>query len=107
MSGVFKQNVMLGQANGPDVELVVSGTKSYATYETPDGYPAIYDDALGLFCYARVVNGRYQSTEVPVTALSPADVKPHERESDEVRAGKIRESESQDASRSTSIDKKE
>ena len=57
MVGVFGEKVLLGQANGPDVDLIVRGTELYATYETPDGYPAVYDDALGLFCYARVVDG--------------------------------------------------
>jgi hypothetical protein len=100
MSGVVKQKAMLGQANGTEVELLVSGTKSYATYETIGGYPAIYDDTTGLFCYARVVDGEYLSTGVPVTSAPPTDVDPHAKESDEVRARKIGNRESQNASRS-------
>jgi hypothetical protein len=94
MSGVIKKNAMLGQANGPDVELIVSGTKSYATYETLNGYPAIYDDAAGLFCYAKLVNGEYRSTSIPVTSAPPADVTQHARESEQVRARKIQKGES-------------
>jgi hypothetical protein len=90
VSGVFGEKVMLGQANGPDVELVVSGSELYATYETAAGFPALYDDALGLFCYARVVLGSYESTGVPVTAPPPPGLEQHAKESDPIRAEKIR-----------------
>jgi hypothetical protein len=96
VSGIIGQRVSLGQENGPEVDLVVSGTRAYATYETPDGFPAIYDKSLGLFCYARVADGRYVSTGVPVTAAPPGDVQPHARESDDVRAAKIHERGSND-----------
>jgi hypothetical protein len=91
VSGIIGQRASLGQANGPDVDLVVSGTETYATYETLDGFPAIYDTKLGLFCYARVVDGRYVSTGVPVTAAPPDGVERHAKESDDVRAAKIHE----------------
>lgn len=89
MSGVLKQRATLGQANGPDVELIVSGTELYATYETLDGFPAVYDPDKGLFCYARVTNGRFISTGVPVTDAPPTDVEPHVQESDAVRQRRI------------------
>jgi hypothetical protein len=91
MSGVIRQKAMLGQADGSEVELVVTGTKSYATYETPEGYPVTYDQDHGLFCYARVVNGAYESTGVPVTAPPPSGLEKHAAESDQVRASKIQE----------------
>ena len=90
MSGVFGERALLGQANGPEVELVVSGSERYASYETVAGFPAVYDDALGLFCYARVVEGSYQSTGVPVSAPPPTGLPLHAREADDVRAEKIR-----------------
>ncbi len=89
MVGMFGEKVLLGQANGPDVLLVVRGTETYATYETPEGYPAIYDDVLGLFCYARVSDGEYQSTGTPVTSSPPLGVEKHAMETDEVRSRKI------------------
>lgn len=89
MVGVFGEKVLLSQANGPDVPLIVRGTELYGTYETPDGFPVVYDDSLGLFCYARVVAGEFQSTSVPSTASPPPDVERHATESDEVRARKI------------------
>jgi len=89
--GISGEKVSLGQANGPDVELIVTGTELYATYETPDGYPAIYDNGLGLFCYARLVNGEYESTGVSVSATPPLDVERHAKESTIVRTRKIAE----------------
>jgi hypothetical protein len=91
MVGMFGEKVSLGQANGPDVELVVRGTELYATYETPDGFPAIYDDALGLFCYARIVEGGFTTTGIPVTSPPSDELKRHSSETDEVRMRKIQE----------------
>jgi hypothetical protein len=95
MVGINGEKVSLGQANGPDVELIVTGTELYATYETPEGYPAIYDDRQGLFCFARLVEGKYESTSVPITANPPADVERHAQESTAVRSAKITERRSQ------------
>ena len=94
MSGIVGQKIALGQASGDEVELIVTGTELYATYETPDGYPAVYDDQAGLFCFARVVDGTYESTGVPVTAPPPADLTKHAKESDAIRSRKIAERQS-------------
>lgn len=91
MTAMFGEKVMLGQANGPEVELVVSGTRLYATYETKEGYPAVYDERLGIFCYARLVDGAFVSTAVAVTAPPPSGLELHAREADQVRAEKIRQ----------------
>ncbi|WP_019499762.1 hypothetical protein [Pseudanabaena sp. PCC 6802] len=91
MVGVFGEKASLGQANGSDVDLIVRGTEFYATYETPEGFPAIYDDSLGLFCYARVVGGRFETTGISVTSPPPPGVERHATESDEVRIRKIEE----------------
>ena len=89
MSGIINQKAVLGQENGPDVELMVSGTAVYATYETLDGFPAVYDNDHGLFCYARLTDGRYVSTGVPVSSAPPSDVERHAKESDAVRQSRI------------------
>ncbi len=94
MSGVVNQRVSLAQGKGPDVELMVSGTQLYATYHTPDGFPAVYDDDLELFCYARLVDGRLRSTGVSVSEPPPRDADRGAREGDGVRAEKIAERES-------------
>ncbi len=91
MVGMIGQKVPLGQANGPDVELVVSGTELYATYETPEGLPVLYDEALGLFCYARLVDGKFVSSGISLTYAAPADIVPHASESDEVKQRSIEE----------------
>ena len=107
MSGIVGRRVSLGQENGPDVELIVTGTAVYATYETPDGYPAIYDAARGLFVYARLQDGRYESTGVPVTAPAPPGLVRHAKESDAVRAARIHEREAEMEQRSGRQGKKE
>lgn len=89
LTGVFGEKVSLGQANGPDVELIVRGTEMYATYETPDGFPVVYDDARGVFCFARVVDGQFESTGISVASPPPAGMERHAAESDLVRARKI------------------
>jgi len=70
---------------------MVSGTVDYATYETLDGFPAVYDSDKGLFCYARVTDGRFFSTGVPVTNAPPPDTERHLQESDSVRQSRIAE----------------
>ena len=91
MSGVFGERALLGQANGPDVELVVSGSELYATYETVDGFPAIYDDALGLFCLrARGRRHAIESTARAGHRAAAGRLSLHAREADAVRAEKIR-----------------
>ena len=91
MVGMFGEKASLAQANGPDVELIVRGTELYATYETPEGFPAVYDEARGLFCYARVVGGRFETTGIPVSEQPPPGVVRHATESDEARREKIEE----------------
>lgn len=107
MVGMFGQKVSQGQANGPDVELIVRGTEVYATYETPDGFPALYDEALGLFCYARLAEGMFQSTGVPISAPAPADAIRHATEADDVRQRKIEERTLQRGQRSPAAPKGE
>ena len=91
MSGIYGQQVSLGQANGPEVDLIVDGTELYAHYETPAGHPVVYDDGLGLFCYARVIQGAFQSSGIPLRDPPPPGIEIHSRESDEIRKKKIAE----------------
>jgi hypothetical protein len=88
MTAVNNQKVWLGQANGPDVELVVSGNPLYATYKTPQGYAAIYDHELGLYCYADLQEGSYVSTAISVGLPAPPGLPLQLMESGEVRARK-------------------
>lgn len=107
MVGMFGEKVSLGQANGPDVDLIVRGTELYATYETLDGFPAVYDDALGLFCYARIAEGRFETTGIPVTLPPPSRVERHATESDDIRMQKIQERTRQMERRSRASPKEE
>jgi len=98
--GVVNQRVSLGQTNGPDVELIVTGTELYHTYQTIEGFPVVYDDNIGLFCFARIVDGKYESTAIPITAAPPPDAERHAKESDAVRIQKIENRRSQMEQRS-------
>ena len=74
MSPAFRQEASMGQGKRPDEELIVSGAGGHGTCETIDGFPAIYDEFLGRFCYARMVRGVYESTAMPVTCPPPPDI---------------------------------
>ena len=67
MSAIFGEVLTFGQANGPDITLRVFGDEHYARYEDMNGYSAVYDDQLGLFCYARLSAGSFRSTGVPLS----------------------------------------
>ena len=88
MGALYGQRVTVGQAQGPDVELIVYGDEFYARYETPDGYPVVYDTERGQFSYARLDEGRFISTGVPATAPPPPGMVRHAQEDPEVRQEK-------------------
>lgn len=86
MNGVFRQEASMGQGKRPDVDLFVSGTAKHTSSKTVDGFPAIYDDFLERFCYARLLGETYESTGVPVTSPPPPDILRKERKPDTIRA---------------------
>lgn len=86
MSLVNGERVRLPQEAGPDVELVVFGDEFYARYETLAGYTALYDRALGLYCYAQVEEGIFTSTGVAVSQPPPSGLPSHLSEDADVRA---------------------
>ena len=88
MGALYGQRVTVGQAQGPDVELIVYGDQFYARYETPDGFPVVYDAERGQFSYARRTRGRFVSTGVPATAPPPSGTVRHAQEDPDVRQEK-------------------
>ena len=80
MSAIFGEALTFGQANGPDIMLRVFGDEHYARYEDLNGYSAVYDDELGLFCYARLSAGSFRSTGVPLSQAAPAGLVRHLQE---------------------------
>ena len=83
MSAIFGEMLTFGQANGDDVRLRVFGDEHYARYEDADGYSVVYDDELGLFCYARLATGAFRSTGVPLDRDVPAGLVRHLQEAQE------------------------
>lgn len=82
MSAIFGEVLTLGQANGPDIALKIFGDEHYARYENLDGYSAVYDDELGMFCYARLTAaGSFRSTGTPLSQPPPHGLPRHLQES--------------------------
>ena len=80
MSAIFGEVLTFGQAKGPDIALRVFGDEHYARYENLDGYSAVYDDELGLFCYARLSAGSFRSTGIALSKRAPAYLARHLQE---------------------------
>src|SRR5262245_32062588 len=89
MSAIFGELLNFSQENGPEIRLRVFGDERYARYETLDGYSAIYDEALGLFCYAALDGNRFVSTGVPVSDPPPPGIVRHLQESALVKRAKV------------------
>lgn len=88
MSAIFGELLNFPQENGPEVRLRVFGDEHYARYETIDGYSAIYDRTLGLFCYARLDGNQFASTGVPIGEPPPAGIVRHLQESAIIKRAK-------------------
>ena len=84
MSAIFGETLTFTQADGTSVRLQVFGDEIYARYEDLNGYAVIYDDELGVFCYARLAAGQYRSTGVEVGDPPPRGLPRHLQESPEV-----------------------
>jgi hypothetical protein len=90
MSAIFGEILNFAQRNGPEVALRVFGDEHYARYENLDGFSAIYDEQLGLFCYARLSAGSFRSTGTPLSEPPPEGLVRHLQESQDTivaRAG--------------------
>jgi M6 family metalloprotease-like protein len=81
MSAIFGEVLTFGQASGPEITLRVFGDEHYARYEDMNGYSAVYDDQLGLFCYARLSAGSFRSTGTPLSQPVPEGLVRHLQES--------------------------
>lgn len=93
MSAIFGEILTFHQNDGTEVRLRVFGDEHYARYETEDGYTAVYDDAIGMWCYAALPANRLVSTGVPVDQLPPRGVVRHLQESQATKRARIEERE--------------
>ena len=87
MSAIFGEVLRFAQAKGPEIYLKVFGDEHYARYEDLSGYSAVYDDQLGLFCYARLSVGSFRSTGTPLSQPVPEGLVRHLQESQETIVG--------------------
>jgi M6 family metalloprotease-like protein len=88
MSGIFGEIVTTPQSNGLDVDLRVFGDEYYARMETVDGYTVVSDEALGVFCYAKLKVNEFVSTGVAISSPPPTGIVRHLQESLKVRQSK-------------------
>jgi M6 family metalloprotease-like protein len=91
MSAIFGQTQTFGQENGPDVQLIVQGDEFYARYETVGGYTAVYDEMLGLYCYASLSDGEFVSTGLSIAKPPPDGLPQHLKEDGDIRNNKFNE----------------
>ena len=89
MSAIAGEILTFSQEKGPDVELRVFGDEFYSRYENADGYTVVYDDDLGLFCYAYLIKGEFVSSGVDLSKAPPEKIFRHQKESEEVRNAKF------------------
>ena len=90
MSAIFGEILRFGQSKGPEISLKVFGDEYYARYEDMNGYSAIYDDELGVFCYARLSAGSFRSTGTPLSEPVPEGLVRHLQESQETIVARAR-----------------
>ncbi|NNG00696.1 MAG: M6 family metalloprotease domain-containing protein [Desulfobacteraceae bacterium] len=89
MSIIQSEKIVLEQANGTPVALVVTGDEFYARHETMDGFTVVYDETKGLYCYAQLISGRFRSSGIPTHKRPPVGTRRHLQESPEVRSAKF------------------
>lgn len=88
MSAIFGEVLTFGQSKGPEITLKVFGDEHYARYESMDGYSAVYDEELGVFCYARLSTGSFCSTGTPLSQPVPAGLVRYLQESQKTIAAR-------------------
>ena len=91
MGAIHGERLILEQENGSPVSLVVTGDEFYARCETLGGFTVVYDNRLGLYCYASLIQGRFNSSEIPIHKRPPIGTRRHLQESTDVRATKFEE----------------
>ena len=89
MSAIVGEILTFSQEKGPHVKLRVFGDEFYSRYENVDGYSVVYDDDLGLFCYAYLIKGEFVSSGVDLSKAAPEKIFRHLKESEEVRNAKF------------------
>lgn len=89
MSSIFGEVLAFPQDRGPEVQLRVYGDEFYSRYEDMSGYTVVYDQDLGLYCYAQLISGEFMSSGVALSQSPPNGVSRHFKESEDVRNRKF------------------
>lgn len=80
MSALFGEVQTYSQAEGPDVELATFGDEFYAYRETHDGYTVLYDESLGIYCYAEPDGDSLRSSGIGIDQTVPDGLPMHLQE---------------------------
>jgi M6 family metalloprotease-like protein len=89
MSSIFGEVLSFSQEKGPEVNLRVYGDEFYARYEDLDGYTVVYDQDLGLYSYALLIQGEFVSSGLDISQAPPPAARRHFKEAEEVRNRKF------------------
>lgn len=89
MSSIFGEFLTFPQERGTPVQLRVYGDEFYSRQESQEGYSVVYDQDLGLYCYALLISGEFVSSGVEISKTPPKGVRRHQKESEAVRNGKF------------------
>ncbi len=92
MNGFNGKLFSFPQKNNTTVKLKVYGDELYARYESTDGYTVIYDDEIGLYCYALLDRSEFISSKVPLDQAPPEEVVRYLEESTQIVQLKIKAS---------------
>lgn len=91
MGAIFGAVHKFSQRDGTEVQLRVFGDEFYARSETLDGYTVVFDDELGGYCYALLLEGQFISSRAPVAKPAPPGLVKHLKESAKVRKSRFDE----------------
>ncbi|MDO8161788.1 M6 family metalloprotease domain-containing protein [Bacillus toyonensis] len=73
------------------IKLRVFGDEFYARYESIDGFTAIYDNDLGIYCFADLQDGKFISSGKDITGPVPQGIPHHLKEDSSVKTKKFTE----------------
>ncbi len=79
MSAIFGELLSFPQRVGGTIRLRTFGDEHFSRLETQEGFTAVYDTALGVYCYAQLAGNQLQSSGVALSQAAPAGLVRHLR----------------------------
>jgi M6 family metalloprotease-like protein len=79
MSAIFGELLTFPQRVGGEIRLRTFGDEHFSRLETEEGFTALYDAAVGAYCYAQLAGNQLQSSGVKLNQAVPAGIVRHLR----------------------------